>query len=369
MTGKTPYPFGLLIPQQTTERVLEQLLNDSGLFVNRSRKVNGFEDVGNEGIEVSFENGGKVRARYLIGTDGSRSTVCTFPRPLKAHANKKYQIRSLAGLSYTNPQTGAPYDSPYDPTTPGSGRIVLSDLYFSSPVPQSLLRNRICGHLSPGVMSIVIPLNPPEPSSNDPKAFYRFITFLRDDDPNPTSESVGDPSYLQGLVTSRLPTISARIAQVVTASRYRVRSAVAEKFFVAAGQGTGKILLAGDSAHCHSPAGAQGLNLGLCDAVALGRAVALHRLQTSTSSPDDADSILEAYAAKRRATALEVISLTENLSAINSLATTTCWRKILRNAVLWVLSRLPFVRHKMSWRISGLVYRDEEVLKPVPNVR
>ena len=66
------------------------------------------------------------------------------------------------------------------------------------------------------------------------------------------------------------------VTDVVWGSRFRIHHRVADTFRA------GRLLLAGDAAHVHSPAGGQGMNLGIQDAVALGDALAL----CSTAPPD-----------------------------------------------------------------------------------
>jgi len=61
---------------------------------------------------------------------------------------------------------------------------------------------------------------------------------------------------------------AARVDEIVWSSRFRVHHQVADRYRA------GRILLAGDAAHVHSPAGGQGMNTGIQDAVALGHALA-----------------------------------------------------------------------------------------------
>ena len=56
--------------------------------------------------------------------------------------------------------------------------------------------------------------------------------------------------------------------------------------------GNGNILLAGDVAHVHSPVGGQGMNLGICDAVAVAHAIRSHMKANDT---EQRDNVLQAY--------------------------------------------------------------------------
>jgi 2-polyprenyl-6-methoxyphenol hydroxylase-like FAD-dependent oxidoreductase len=66
------------------------------------------------------------------------------------------------------------------------------------------------------------------------------------------------------------------------------------------------------------------------------------------------DTALHAYGAARRPVAQQVVKFADVLTR---LATVRPGLRLLRNAVLGCLSRLPAVRSRMAWRLSGLVYR------------
>jgi 2-polyprenyl-6-methoxyphenol hydroxylase-like FAD-dependent oxidoreductase len=75
----TRYPFGLLLPQNITERVLTEILEDLGVKVLRPRAVTGIEmnEQDSSLVNVSFDNGRAITTRYVVGADGARSTVRT----------------------------------------------------------------------------------------------------------------------------------------------------------------------------------------------------------------------------------------------------------------------------------------------------
>jgi 2-polyprenyl-6-methoxyphenol hydroxylase-like FAD-dependent oxidoreductase len=74
LQGVTEYPFALLIPQHEVEHILEEKLNELGVKVRREMRLKGME-ASEPGIKLTFENGDTAQATYLIGADGSRSTV------------------------------------------------------------------------------------------------------------------------------------------------------------------------------------------------------------------------------------------------------------------------------------------------------
>jgi 2-polyprenyl-6-methoxyphenol hydroxylase-like FAD-dependent oxidoreductase len=109
----------------------------------------------------------------------------------------------------------------------------------------------------------------------------------------------------------------------------------------------GRVLLAGDAAHVHSPAGGQGMNVGILDAMSL--ADALQRALAGDAAA------LDSYGTARRPVAQQVIRFAD---ALTRLATARPGLRALRNALLRCLSRLPALRGRMAWRLSGLVYRE-----------
>ncbi|MFJ5042971.1 FAD-dependent monooxygenase [Streptomyces parvulus] len=80
------------------------------------------------------------------------------------------------------------------------------------------------------------------------------------------------PAFVQRLLDERAPG-QAEVTGSTWSSRFRVHHRVADRYR------NGRLLLAGDAAHVHSPAGGQGMNTGIQDGYALGRAIAFtHRM-------------------------------------------------------------------------------------------
>jgi 2-polyprenyl-6-methoxyphenol hydroxylase-like FAD-dependent oxidoreductase len=107
------------------------------------------------------------------------------------------------------------------------------------------------------------------------------------------------------------------------------------------------VLLAGDAAHVHSPAGGQGMNAGIADAVTLAQTLGA---VLDGGSPD----LLDTYTATRRPVAQQVVALADRLTR---LATINRRLRPIRNLVLGLLASIPAVRRNLAWRLSGLVYR------------
>ena len=77
LTKYTKFPYGLVIPQSMTERVLEDRLVSLGGRVYRPHTVVGMstDRDDNSLVAVSFQDGQTIKAKYVVGADGARSTV------------------------------------------------------------------------------------------------------------------------------------------------------------------------------------------------------------------------------------------------------------------------------------------------------
>jgi 2-polyprenyl-6-methoxyphenol hydroxylase-like FAD-dependent oxidoreductase len=127
---------------------------------------------------------------------------------------------------------------------------------------------------------------------------------------------------------------------VLWGSRFRVHHRIADRYRA------GRVVLAGDAAHVHSPAGGQGMNAGILDAVRLSEAL----VDALAGDP----AALDRYGIERRPVAQQVVELADRLTRLATVR--PAWR-VLRNLVLSALSMLPVFRRTLAWRLSGLVYR------------
>jgi 2-polyprenyl-6-methoxyphenol hydroxylase-like FAD-dependent oxidoreductase len=130
------------------------------------------------------------------------------------------------------------------------------------------------------------------------------------------------------------------VKDVVWSSRFRVHHRLADRYR------EGRVFLAGDAAHVHSPAGGQGMNTGIQDAVALG-------VRLADVLRDGADErILDDYEAERRPVAADVVAFTHRMTVLATVQRAGARR--IRNAALGVLNRLPAVRRKVALNLSEL---------------
>lgn len=287
-TLPTPYPYTLMISQADTEALLRKRLENLGGHVLRPATVTAVAQ-GPDGVLATFADGHQVRARYLIGADGVHSS-----------------IREQAGISFT----GSTYAESF----------VLADVRLSGGVPA----DEVILYFSPAGLVVLAPL---------PDDRYRIVATVDD------APALPDIAFVQRLLDERGPQARpAVVGEVLWGSRFRVHHRIAGAFR------SGRILLAGDAGHVHSPAGGQGMNLGIEDAVAAGECL-------SRVLRGESEEVLDAYAARRREVAGRVVRLADRLT---DMATLSARRRPLRNAVLRVAGRLPAARRRLAVALSGL---------------
>jgi len=287
----TKYPYTLMISQAETEAVLAARLAELGGEVRRPRALATLAQDA-EGVTAVMEDGETIRARYLVGADGMHSVV-----------------RSQANIAFP----GDSYEQSFS----------LVDVRLGGGVPH----DEVILYFSPAGLVVVAPL---------PGGLHRIVATVDHAPEDP------DAAFVQGLLDARGPQRSrAMVREVLWGSRFRVHHRIAESYRA------GRVLLAGDAAHVHSPAGGQGMNIGIQDGVAL--AEALVRVLGGAS-----EAMLDEYASRRRPVALQVVVLADRLTRI---ATVPERLRPPRNLVLGALACVPKVRNELAWRLSGLVYR------------
>ncbi|MDX3195490.1 FAD-dependent monooxygenase [Streptomyces sp. MN03-5084-2B] len=298
----TRHPYQLGIPQAEVEAALEERLSEQGVRVRRGHELTSFvQDAG--GVTVTAGDL-RVRAAYLVGCDGGRSRV-------RKALNMRFE-----GIE-------------------GRGHGVSADVLFRStpsgaPTQWRSMTDMVTSQ-SPGKFIGVIPLAEPN--------LYRVSFGDRLNRPENLRAEVTDEEVRQAVAERFGP--EAEIAEIRWASRFSDDSRLAETYQV------GRVLLAGDAAHTHFPAGGQGLNLGIQDAMNLGWKLAA-TLQNRAPA-----SLLDTYESERRKVAQDVLN---NIAAQNALIPTTPNQLALR-ALFRDLTTLPEVQHHLSGMVSGLNIR------------
>lgn len=228
---------GLGVPQVELERILGARAERLGVEVRRGVELTGFAS-GDEGVVVHLGSGGDVRAGWLVGCDGGRSTV-----------------RKLAGFDFPGTE---PEITGYQAVVEMSGGERLGVGWNTTDVGTYV--------------------NGPFPG--------RILTVEFD----------GPPADRSAPVTAgELQAALRRVSGVAEVTIHEVHSSTrfTDNARQASGYRKGRVLLAGDAAHVHSPFGGQGLNLGLGDAMNLGWKLAA---VVRGAAPD---SLLDSYTAER----------------------------------------------------------------------
>ena len=184
---------------------------------------------------------------------------------------------------------------------------------------------------SPAGLVVVAPM---------PDGSHRVVATMEEAPEEPT---VAD---LQRLVDARGPG-RALVREVGWGSRFRVHHRVAERYVA------GRLVLAGDAAHVHSPAGGQGMNTGIQDALDLAGTLA--GILDRGDSAGAAASALGAYEARRLPAARAVVSFTGQLTSLATVRGRPA--RYARNLLLRGLGALPPVPRALGMRLSQLNLR------------
>lgn len=349
----TKFPFGLVLPQTATEAVMLEKLDHLEIKVWRPFKVVSLlpsQDTEEQMFDVRFESGEIVKAKYVIGADGANSVVRLLQSTDPCFLSEAQKVRHEAGIAFKDPNGDEKHD--YG----NLSQIILGDVSLTSP-PQLAARFSITSY--DGNFTLMAPF-PASTSPDTSRTVYRFASSVpAEDGTAPHAPSI---EYLQSLMDrcgphslSSDPAINphpTRIEKVYWSSRYRTRSAVAERYFTHKLDG-GVILLIGDAAHIHSPIGGQGMSLGIRDAISLGPVLKAHI--GSTAEGAASNKLFEDWAASRRKRAVSVVALTKQAMGIIN-AQRKMWAPLVWSAyaVLRFVGRFTFFKRMLAYRLSGL---------------
>ncbi len=283
----------LMIPQDVTEAVLGDRLTALGGSVRRGvAAVSVAQD--RDAATVTVETGGgrqDIAARYVVGADGMHSVV-----------------REGAGIAFK----GSTYEESF----------VLADVKMDWP----LGTGEVTQFFSPAGLVVVAPL---------PGGSFRVVATL---DQAPEHPAKAD---IQQLIDTRGPAgARTEVREVTWSSRFRLHHRVVDAYR------NGRLLLMGDAAHVHSPAGGQGMNTGLVDSVVLGQSL------VKVLRGGQSDAVLDAYGTLRRQAAVEVLRLAGRLTGIATMRSGP--RRMVRNGLLKILGALPPAKRKLIMNLSGL---------------
>ena len=295
-TLPTEYPYTLMISQADTERLLEERLNELGTSETRVVRPKSLSHLDQDatGVTATFDDGETIRASYVVGADGMHSTV-----------------REQAGIGFTGGQFAESF--------------ALADVRVTGAAP----RDEVILFYANEGLNVLAPL---------PDDIFRIVAPVADAPEKPSAEFAQKLLDTRGFGPGRTT-----VTELLWGSRFRIHHRVADSYRA------GRLLLAGDAAHVHSPAGGQGMNLGITDAVALANALAevLHEDAPASDS-------LDTYSAVQRQRAQQVLTLTGRLTRVATLPRPL---RPIRNSAMRLAAHVPATRRQLAWRLSGLVYR------------
>ena len=285
------YRFALMIPQNRVEQILLQHLESLGCNVMRPCKLIRYTTSPSL-VEAQVQDSSikSIKAEWLIGCDGMHSTV-----------------RQQSGIAFS----GGEYEASF----------VLADVSMDWP----LSREEVTLFFAPKGLVVVAPL---------PNERFRIVATVDEAPEVPSLE------FMQAILDARGPTTSpGRLHDVAWSSRFHIHHRVAQT------PHKGRVLLCGDAAHVHSPAGGQGMNTGIQDGVSLAEAL------TSTLRDGD-EARLDAWAAQRHKVASDVVTLTDRMTRVATMKSPT--GQTLRNIAVAFVGHLPPVRAAVAKTLAEL---------------
>ncbi|MFN7945031.1 MAG: FAD-dependent monooxygenase [Blastocatellia bacterium] len=300
---ESPYSFIAMVPQNVTENLLvEELQRKGGSVEYETRFISADQqgDIVNVKVERRGESA-RIRASFVVGCDGAHSAV-----------------RHLLNL----PLEGGEYDDSF----------MLADIETNTTLPADELQ--LC------------------PAEVGPVAIFpmsatrrRIVATVR--------RAEGDAPSLelvQQILSQRAPEgIEARA--LYWSSYFRIHHRHTAEMRI------GRIFIAGDAAHIHSPFGGQGMNTGLQDVWNL-----VWKLDLVLRGYGN-EELLDSYSAERLPVIRQVIETTDLLTRV--MGTPSKFAQALRDAVIPMVSRLAPFQHAFVQRLSelGIVYRGSPIVE------
>jgi 2-polyprenyl-6-methoxyphenol hydroxylase-like FAD-dependent oxidoreductase len=257
----TAYPRLRTLSQHDTERILTESLANRGVQVERGRALTDLTQDGEaatvslRGHDGSVET---VRCRWVIGCDGAHSAV-----------------RRAAGI----PFEGKTY----------TDEFIMAD----AELDWELAHGPLYGFPSPAGIFAAFSM----PGENR----YRIFGNVKPGPEGPSAE-YSEPTHeeFQAMLDQRVG-FGAKVVKEHWVTRYRVHSRNVPRYR------EGHVFLVGDSAHVHSPAGAQGMNTGIGDAYNLAWKLALVERGVAD------ESLLDSYHAERHPVGVQLLKTTDRL--------------------------------------------------------
>ena len=300
---ESPYSFIAMVPQDVTERLLvEQLQRQGGAVEYETSFVSAIQH--DDYVSVTLDRKGQrleLNAAFVVGCDGAHSTV-----------------RHLLNL----PFEGAQYDS----------LVMLADIQTDETLPADELQ--LC------------------PSEFGPVAIFPMSATRRRIVATIENAEGDAPSLdlVQQILKQRAPS-GVKARALYWSSFFHIHHRQVAQLRV------GRMFIAGDAAHIHSPFGGQGMNTGLHDVWNL-----VWKLDLVLHGRGN-DRLLESYSDERRPVIKHVIETTDILTKV--MGTPNKFAQALRNTIIPMVSRLAPFQHAFVQRLSelGVAYRGSPIVE------
>ena len=295
----SPHPAPLMIPQSETERLLTAHLASFGITVEREVELIGFDE-GVEEVAVRLRHADgreeAITTPWLLGCDGAHSAV-----------------RHGLGFKFCGEAEGNDW--------------MLADVRLEG--DRRPAEDEILPYLHRDGPFVIFPI---------PGGRSRVIALVGATDPD---ASRSDPTLpeVQAMIDSRTGR-GFRATDPVWLSNFCINERKVEHYR------RGRIFLVGDAAHVHSPAGGQGMNTGMQDAVGLAWRLAL------VMRGEGAASLLDSYSVERSAVGDMVLRNASRLTRMATLSNPAV--QSARNIAIRVLLGVPAVRRRMATQMSEI---------------
>lgn len=301
-----PYPFGILLPQSHTERILMAHLAKQGGAVERPKELLNFTQ-NKEGIEAVLQCADGTQetlsASYLIACDGASSS-----------------IRQSLGLSYN----GDTYKEAF----------WAADVTLENELPTT----EVNSIFHPDGIMMIFPLYPE-------RRIYRLAMNVDTGEPIDKRPASPTLEQVQEVITKRSP-YPLTITETHWLSAFRIHHRKIDQYQ------KGRVFLCGDAAHIHSPMGGQGMNTGIQDAYNLAWKIASVQKGLAT------EKLLESYHEEREPIAAELLKATDRMTKGATIRNPILQK--IRNRIVPLVAGTEMVQEKMIRTMSevNINYRD-----------
>jgi 2-polyprenyl-6-methoxyphenol hydroxylase-like FAD-dependent oxidoreductase len=294
----SPYNFALMIPQRDTERLMADHLGACGVTVEREVELVSFAQTA-EGVDAVLRHADgrdeRVATPWLIGCDGAHSTV-----------------RHAVGIEFAGSVQGDDW--------------MLADIRIGG--DQAPPADEIATYLHRDGPLVVFPI---------PGGRARVVATVGKTDP---AHPRPDPTLaeVQAMVDSRADGFL--VSDPVWLSNFHINERKVSDYR------RGRVFLAGDAAHIHSPAGGQGMNTGMQDAINLAWKLAM--VVRGQAAP----GLLDSYSPERSAVGEMVLRNATRLTDMATIAHPTA--QTARNLALRFMLGFHTVQNRMGVTMSEI---------------